>query len=78
MTTPTATPHVRIDPRFGFSRLSDHNPERDMLARLADEGRHDEVRAILDQSVRACWLHLENREVARLLRGGSSIKRQAI
>lgn len=76
MTTPT--PHVRIDPRFGFSRLSTDNPERDMLARLAAAGRHDEVRALLDQSVRACRQHIENRQIALLLRHGQAIKRQAI
>ena len=79
MTTPTPTPHVHIDPRFGFSLFTPtDNPERDEFARLAAAGRHDEVRAILNQAVRACRAHIDNREVAVLLRMGQSIKRQAV
>ena len=48
--------------------LSTDNPERAMFARLAAEGRHDEVRAKLDQAMSACRQMLEYREVLRLTR----------
>lgn len=71
--------HVRMDPRFGFSILTSvNNPERDMFARLANEGRHDEARAIMDRAVAACRLHIENRHVAMLIRGGRLVREQAV
>lgn len=73
------TQHVRMDPRFGFSILTPiNNPERDMFARLANEGRHDEARAIMDRAVSACRLHIENRQVAMLLRGSWLVREQAV
>ena len=79
MTTPSAVPHVRIDPRFGFSCLTPaHNPERDMFARIAQEGRDAEALAIMDRAVRACRQHIENRQVAMLLRGGWDIREQNV
>lgn len=73
------TQHVRIDPRFGFSILTPaSNPERDMFARLAHEGRHAEARAIMDRAAMACRLHIENRQVALLLRGSWLVREKAV
>ena len=78
MTTSPTTSHVHIDPRFGFSRFSADNPERDEFARLAAAGQHDVVLARLAQAAHVCRQTLEYREACLLVKSAQSIKRQAI